>query len=106
MSSKKMTHVNRRLSTAERTRHARIRAAARADFPVTGTRMTAAARGGIPERIRAAREAQGLTWYALAKMAGIKNQATIRDLEQGKDVRVSNLERIATALGLSLELVG
>ena len=40
---------------------------------------------GIPAEIRAAREAQGLTWYALAKRAGIPNQATIRDIEQGKD---------------------
>ena len=54
---------------------------------------------------RQARESQGLTWYALAKRAGIANQATIRDIEQGKDVRLSNLQTVAAALGLELELI-
>ena len=43
--------------------------------------------------------------YALAKAAGIPNQATIRDIEQGKDVKFSNLQAVAKALGLELELV-
>lgn len=59
---------------------------------------------GIPARIRQAREARGLTWYALAKAAGIPNQATIRDIEQGKDVKLSNLQAVTAALGLKLEL--
>jgi hypothetical protein len=33
------------------------------------------------------------------------NQATIREIEQGKDVRLSSVERITPALGLTLELV-
>ncbi len=33
------------------------------------------------------------------------NQATIRDIEQGKDVKLSNLQAVASALGLELELV-
>jgi ribosome-binding protein aMBF1 (putative translation factor) len=102
----KLVHLNRRLSAAERARHERIRAAAQQDFPAKRMPKHRSAPGGIPERIRAAREARGLTWYALAKQAGIRHQSTIRDLEQGKDVRLSNLERIASALGLSLELVG
>ncbi len=60
---------------------------------------------GIGAQVREARTAQRLTWYALAKLAGIPNQATIRDIEQGKDVRLSNVERVARALGLTLELV-
>jgi transcriptional regulator with XRE-family HTH domain len=59
----------------------------------------------IETAVRAEREARQLTWYALAKMAGIPNQATIRAIEQGKDVRLSNVERVARALGLTLELV-
>jgi len=54
---------------------------------------------------RQEREARGLTWYALAKLAGIPNQATIRSIEQGKDVKLSNLQSIADVLGLTLELV-
>jgi transcriptional regulator with XRE-family HTH domain len=59
----------------------------------------------IETAVRAEREARQLTWYALAKMAGIPNQATIRAIEQGKEVRLSNVERVARALGLTLELV-
>ncbi len=59
----------------------------------------------MPARIREARDAQGLTWYASAQRASIPNQRTIRDIEQGKDVKVSNLRAVAGALGLELELV-
>jgi transcriptional regulator with XRE-family HTH domain len=61
---------------------------------------------GIAAQVRDARTARRLTWYALAKLAGIPNQATIRAIEQGKDVRLSNVERVAQALGLTLELRG
>src|SRR5438105_4325183 len=101
-----MKHINRRLSEEERRRHAEIRSAAMKEFPPkVGTGLRPAP-PGIPARIRQAREAQGLTWYALAKAAGIPNQGTIRDIEQGKDVKVSNLESVAAVLGLKLELVG
>ena len=43
--------------------------------------------------------------YALAQRAGVPNQGTIRDIEQGKDVKLSNLQAVASALGLELELV-
>jgi hypothetical protein len=46
-----------------------------------------------------------LTWYALGKAAEIPNQATIRDIEQGKDVKLLNLPAVAKALGLKLEVV-
>jgi hypothetical protein len=42
---------------------------------------------------------------ALAKRAGIPDQAAIRDLEQGKDVKLSDLESVAAALGLKVELL-
>lgn len=60
---------------------------------------------GIAAQIRSAREAQGLTWYAVAKRAAIPNPNTVRDIEYGRDVRLSNLEAVASALGLRLELV-
>jgi ribosome-binding protein aMBF1 (putative translation factor) len=101
--SKKLQPVERRLSEEERARHGRVRAAAERDFPPVASRRPAAQ--GIPATIRAAREAQGLTWYALAQRAGIPNQATIRDIEQGRDVKLSNLLVVAKALGLELELV-
>lgn len=99
----KLQHVNRRLTAWERARHAKVRDAIMGEFPPN--RMPADTRGGIAGQIRAEREARQLTWYALAKLAGIPNQATIRAIEQGKDVRLSNVERVARALGLTLELV-
>jgi ribosome-binding protein aMBF1 (putative translation factor) len=105
MANKKLEHVNQRLTAAERARDARIREAAKKDFPPKSGTGRKPAPPGIPTRVRQAREAQGLTWYALAKLAAIPNQATIRDIEQGKDVKLSNLQAVAAALGLELELV-
>lgn len=97
-------HIERQLTAEERERFARIREAATRDFAPKSTQRVPAP-AGIPSTIRQAREAQGLTWYALAQAAGIPNQATIRDIEQGKDVKLSNLQAVAKALGLELELV-
>jgi ribosome-binding protein aMBF1 (putative translation factor) len=101
--AKSLQRIQRRLTNEERRRHAEIRAAAERDFPPKTSRQPAAP--GIATAIRAAREAKGLTWYALAQKAGIPNQATIRDIEQGHDVKLSNLQAVAQALGLELELV-
>jgi DNA-binding phage protein len=46
-----------------------------------------------------------LTWYAVAKLAGIPNSNTVRDIEQGRDAQLSNVRSVAQALGLRLELV-
>jgi DNA-binding XRE family transcriptional regulator len=105
MGENPLKHVNRQLTAEERARHAHIGAAAKQDIPPKEKKGKKSSPPGIPTRIRQSREARGLTWYALAKAAGIPNQATIRDIEQGKDVKLSNLEAVAAALGLKLELV-
>ena len=105
MNQKKPQHINRRLTDEERSRHAQIREAAMQDFPPKPGAGRKASPPGIPSQVRHAREARGLTWYALAKLAGIPNQATIRDIEQGKDVKLSNLQAVDAALGHKLELV-
>jgi DNA-binding XRE family transcriptional regulator len=63
------------------------------------------ATSGIGYQVRRAREAKGLTWYAVAKAAGIPNQNTVRDIEFGRDVNLSNLQAVAAVLGLRVELV-
>ncbi|HJT33453.1 MAG TPA: helix-turn-helix transcriptional regulator [Pirellulales bacterium] len=63
------------------------------------------ATSGVGAQIRAARETQGMTWYAVAKRAGIPNPSTIRDIEYGRDTKLSSVEAVAHALGLRLELV-
>lgn len=105
MSEQKFVHINRRLSEDERARHEVIREAALRDFPPTDDARQQPSPPGIPAKIRQAREARQLTWHALAELAGIADQATIRDIERGKDVRLSDLERVAGALGLKLELI-
>ena len=105
MAEKKLKHVERRLTDEERARHAQIRAAAAQDIPPKPRVGPAPSPPGIPAAIRHAREAQGFTWYALAQRAGLPDQATIRDLEQGKDIKLSDLACVAAALGLKLELV-
>ncbi|MGH7134279.1 MAG: helix-turn-helix domain-containing protein [Pirellulales bacterium] len=105
MAAKKLTHINRQLTDEERARHAAIRDAAVQDFPPKQQGGQASSPPGIPATIREARESRRLTWYALAELAGIDDQSTIRDIEQGKDVRLSDLQRVAGALGLKLELV-
>lgn len=102
--AKKFKRIFRETSPEDRARHEKIREEAMREFPPTPSRLVQAP-PGIPSRIYEARLAQGLTWYALAKKAGVPNQATVRDIEQGKDVKLSNLEAVASALGLQLELV-
>ncbi len=103
MTAKRLKTIHRRMTDGERKRDAKIIAAVEREFPPKKARQPAAP--GIGAAVRAAREAHGLTWYALAQRSGVPNQATIRDIEQGKDVKVSNLRAVAQALGLELELV-
>jgi ribosome-binding protein aMBF1 (putative translation factor) len=60
---------------------------------------------GIGAQIRAAREAQGLTWYSLAEKAGLQSANIVRDIEYGREVTLGHIEAVAAALGLKLELV-
>ena len=83
-----------------------IRKAAQQDLPAAKERRSLP-RVGIAADLRRARKAQGLTWYAVAKLAGIPNPNTVRDIEQGnRDAQLSNVEAIARALGLTLEVTG
>ena len=92
-------------TTEELARLAETRRLARQDIPPLDPPRLQPAASGIGAQIRAAREARNLTWYALAKLAGVPNPATIRDIEYGRDAKLSNVEALASALGLTLELV-
>jgi hypothetical protein len=93
-----------RVSSSESERLNKIREQAQQDFPPDPNRPQPTT-CGIGVKIRAARERQGLTWYAVAKVAGIPNPATVRDIEYGRDTKLSSIEAIAAALGLKLDLV-
>ncbi len=82
-----------------------IREKVRREFPPRDPPRLRPAATGIPARIRAAREAQGLTWYAVAKRAGIPNPSTVRDIEYGRDTKLSSVQAVAESLGMQLQLV-
>ncbi len=82
-----------------------IREKVRREFPPFKPPRLQPIKTGIAARICAAREAQGLTWYAVAKKAEIPNPSTVRDIEYGRDTKLSSVQAIAKALGLRLELV-
>ena len=92
-------------SQEERQRLREIREKVRQEFPPLTPPRLRLATEGVAARIRAAREAQGLTWYAVAKRAGIPYPSTVRDIEYGRDTKLSSVQAVAEALGLRLELV-
>lgn len=94
----------RRLTAEEAARVKSLREAAQADFPPAKKQRPRLPTSGIAAELRRARKAKGLTWYAVAKQAGIPNPNTVRDIERGADAKLSNLEAIAKVLGLKLEV--
>jgi hypothetical protein len=97
--------VFRRLTAAEKKRHAEIRKEVMKEFPPAKRKTHSPARSGIAAELRKMRKSQRLTYYAVAKQAGIPNPNTVKDVEYGRDAKLSNIEAIAKALGLRLELV-
>ncbi|WP_425617113.1 helix-turn-helix domain-containing protein [Anatilimnocola sp. NA78] len=100
-----MPENNEKKTPEERQRLSEIRAAAKQEFPPAVPSHLSPVTTGIPAQLRQAREEKGLTWYAVAKLANIPNPVTIRDIECGRDAKLSNIEAVALALGLRLELV-
>jgi hypothetical protein len=103
--AKKFKRIIRPATAEERSRHEEIRRQVMEEFPPAAGSGRPAAPAGLPAQIRAAREAKGLTWYAVAKLAGIANPNTVRDIEYGRDAKLSNVAAVAKALHLRLELV-
>ena len=105
MAKKEFKRILRPATAEERQRHAEIREKLNEEFPPARGASRKDSPPGLASQIRAAREAQGLTWYAVAKRAGIPNPNTVRDIEYGRDAQLSNVQAVARALGLRLELV-
>ena len=103
--SKRFERVTSNESDEDKKRRDAIRRTVRKEFPPKRRAAKAKAAEGIGRLIRDARTAQGLTWHAVAKLAGIPNSGTVRTIEQGGDAKLSSVEAIATALGLRLTAV-
>ncbi len=93
-----------RVSAEEADRLNDIRRKALEEFPLDPNRPRQA-ENGVGAQVRAAREAKGFSWYALAELTGITDAETIRDIEYGRDVKLSHVEAVASALGLKPQLV-
>jgi DNA-binding XRE family transcriptional regulator len=105
MSKKKPITINRRLTDEERASHKHIIAELMQELPPKSGSGRKPSPPGIPTQVRQAREQQRLTWYALAQRVGIPREATIRDIEQGRDVMLSDLRAVAQVMGLQVQLV-
>ena len=105
MAKKRIRRVLRAATEEETRRHKVVRERVEQEFPPAPGAGRKPAPSGIPARIRAAREARGLSWYAAAKAAGIANSNTVRDIEYGRDATLSSIQALARVLGLKLELV-
>ncbi|HEV8060791.1 MAG TPA: helix-turn-helix domain-containing protein [Gemmataceae bacterium] len=105
MEKKEFKRIVRPATAEERKRHAEIRLKMMEEIPPAQAIGRVDSPPGLPAQIRAAREAKGLTWYAVAKLAGIPNANTVRDIEYGRDAQLSNVKAVAQALGMRLELV-
>jgi DNA-binding transcriptional regulator YiaG len=105
MAKKNIKRIIRPATLEEKKRHAEIRAKVMQEFPAAVDAGLNDSPPGLPAQIRAARETKNLTWYAVAKLAGIPNSSTVRDIEAGRDAQLSNVKAVAQVLGLRLELV-
>ena len=99
MAQKKFQRIIRSATAEERQQHAAIRHKVQQEFPPAPGPHRPEAPPGIPAQIRRAREAKGFTWYAVAKLAGIPNPNTVRDIEYGRDAKLSNVQSVAKVLG-------
>ena len=93
------------LSDEEALQREQLRAQIEQEFPPATSRRLRPAETEIGARIRQARDARGWSWYKLAQEAGVPNPNTVRDIEYGRDAKLSNIQAIASALNLRLELV-
>jgi len=100
---KKLEHIHRPLTEEERRQAVTVREGAERDFPPKPGAEKASP-PGIPSRIEAARKRRGMTRYELAQTAKVPS-ITVRAIEKGEDVPLSQFHAVAAALGLSIELV-
>jgi DNA-binding phage protein len=101
----KRRRIIRPATEEERARHAAARRQVEKDFQQLPKPREASAQNRIAAAIRKARTGQGLTWTAVAKKAGLRSASTVRDIEYGGDAKLSNVQAVASALGLTLELL-
>jgi hypothetical protein len=81
------------ISPEKRAEHEQIRQQAKVEFPPAEKPKPALPRTGVAAQIRRARKAQGLSWNAVAKLAGIpiRTPSATSNLARMPSCRVSKL---------------
>jgi ribosome-binding protein aMBF1 (putative translation factor) len=105
MSTRKFQRIVRSATSEEKQRHEQIRREVEKEFPPSADAIRRVSPAGVPSQIRVAREEKGLSWHALAQLAGVASSNTIRDIEYGEDVPFSDVQAVAKALGMRVELI-
>ena len=95
----------RRLTSDEQERHAEVRRQVMKEYPPAKNKKHEPLQTGIAARLRQARKSQGLTYEAVAQQAGVQSANAVKDVEYGRNTDIADIEAIAGALGLKLELV-
>ena len=103
--AEKPERITRQLTPDEKRRHAEVRQQVMKDFPPTENRKHAALQSGIAAQLRQARKSEELTYEAVAEQAGLRSANTVKDVEFGRNKDIADIQAIADALGLKLELV-
>jgi hypothetical protein len=101
----KVNRIIRSLTSDEKAQDAEVRERVLQEFPPAVTKKHEPLATGIVAELRKARKAQGLTYEAVAKSAGMPDANTVKDVEFGRDESIAHIEAIARALGMKLELV-
>jgi len=97
--------VFRPLTAEEKASQAEVRGRVMKEFPPTQHPKHQPESEGIAAKLRAARKARGLSYEVLATQAGLPGANTVKDVEYGRNTNLHDIESIAHALGMKLELV-
>ena len=103
--AEKIERLTRQLTRDEKERHSRVRQQVMKEFPPAHTKKHEPLQEGIAAQLRQARKGQGLTYEAVAQRAGVRSANAVKDVEFGRNTDLADIEAIAGALGLKLELV-
>ena len=97
--------LTRQLTPDGKERHAEVRQQVMKEFPPATNKKHEPPHDGIAAHLRQVRKSQRLTYEAVAQQAGVRNANTVKDVEFGRNTDLTDIEAIAGALCLKLELI-
>jgi len=101
----KPERLSRPLTSDEKSRHAEMREKVMREFPPAVTGKHEPDSQGVAGQLRRTRKSRGLTYDAVAELAGLSSGNTVKDVEYGRNTNLKHIEAIAQSLGMKIELV-